>query len=178
MSQRRTQDLGRGEGGGGGHACGRDPKHSQLGGMGERCKLPHRGLGKSPRSQRFLRFKTFQNYVKIIIFKTHAIINFNSHRCTRYTIILLFISSISGFILQDEGKLHSPWLFACISINCFLHRNADTAMYSHSRANPFILFPVIVDLRYVYSLLSPLMERSASQLVRGQTVIIGNCCFL
>ena len=51
-----------GGGGGGGHACGRDPKHSQLGGMGERCKLPHRGLGQSPRSQRFLRFKTFQNY--------------------------------------------------------------------------------------------------------------------
>ena len=58
---------GGGGGGGGGHACGRDPKHSQLGGMGERCKLPHRGLGQSPRSQRFLRFKTFQNYVKIMI---------------------------------------------------------------------------------------------------------------
>ena len=25
--------------------------HLQLGGMGERCKLPHRGLGRSPRSQ-------------------------------------------------------------------------------------------------------------------------------
>ena len=62
--QRRTQDLG---GGGGGHACGRDPKYSQLGGMGERCELPHRGLGQSPRSQRFLHFKTFQNYVKIMI---------------------------------------------------------------------------------------------------------------
>ena len=56
-----------GGGGGGGHACGRDPKPSQLEGMGERCKLPHRGLGQSPRSQRFLRFKTFQNYVKIMI---------------------------------------------------------------------------------------------------------------
>ena len=53
--------------GGGGHACGRDPKYSQLGGMGERCELPHRGLGQSPRSQRFLHFKTFQNYVKIMI---------------------------------------------------------------------------------------------------------------
>ena len=63
-NQRRTQDLG---GGGGGHACGRDPKHSQLGGMGERCELRHRGLGQSPRSQRFLRFKTFRNYVKIMI---------------------------------------------------------------------------------------------------------------
>ena len=30
----------------------------QLGGMGERCELPHRGLGRSPRSQRFLRKKT------------------------------------------------------------------------------------------------------------------------
>ena len=28
---------------------------AQLGGMGERCMLPHRGLGRSPRSQRFLR---------------------------------------------------------------------------------------------------------------------------
>ena len=30
---------------------------AQLGGLGERCKLPHRGLGRSPRSQRFLRRK-------------------------------------------------------------------------------------------------------------------------
>ena len=30
---------------------------AQLGGMGERCELPHRGLGRSPRSQRFLRLK-------------------------------------------------------------------------------------------------------------------------
>ena len=60
-------DAGFRRGGGGGHTCGRDPKHSQLGGMGERCKLPHRGLGQNPRSQRFLRFKTFQNYVKIMI---------------------------------------------------------------------------------------------------------------
>ena len=60
-------DAGFRRGGGGGHACGRDPKYSQLGGMGERCELPHRGLGQSPRSQRFLHFKTFQNYVKIMI---------------------------------------------------------------------------------------------------------------
>ena len=61
-------------GGGGGHACGRGggarlwagPQTltaRAIGGMGERCELPHRGLGQSPRSQRFLRFKTFQNYV-------------------------------------------------------------------------------------------------------------------
>ena len=31
---------------------------AQPGGMGERCELPHRGLGRSPRSQRFLRKKT------------------------------------------------------------------------------------------------------------------------
>ena len=37
---------------------------AQLGGMGERCKLPHGGLGRSPRSQRFLRCKTLQNYAK------------------------------------------------------------------------------------------------------------------
>ena len=32
--------------------CGRGccPLLVQLGGMGERCKLPHRGLGRSPRS--------------------------------------------------------------------------------------------------------------------------------
>ena len=29
-----------------------------LGGMRERCKRPHRGLGQSPRSQRFLHSKT------------------------------------------------------------------------------------------------------------------------
>ena len=31
---------------------------TQPGGMGERCKLPHGGLGLRPRSQRFLRRKT------------------------------------------------------------------------------------------------------------------------
>ena len=61
--QRRIQDIG----GGGGHGCvcgkewgvaapgrvqeGGTPP-AQLGGMGERCKLPLRGLGRSPRSQR------------------------------------------------------------------------------------------------------------------------------
>ena len=40
---------------------------AQLGGMGERCKLPHRGLGLRPRSQRFLRCKTLQNYAKSAI---------------------------------------------------------------------------------------------------------------
>ena len=45
---------------------------TQLGGVGERCKLPHRGLWRSPRSQRFLRRnppkflllpKHYQNYI-------------------------------------------------------------------------------------------------------------------
>ena len=40
---------------------------AQLGGMGERCKLPHRGLGLRPRSQRFLRCKNLQNYTKSAI---------------------------------------------------------------------------------------------------------------
>ena len=31
---------------------------AQLGGMGEHCKLPHWGLGRSPRSQHFLHYKT------------------------------------------------------------------------------------------------------------------------
>ena len=39
----------------GGTARGRGTPPAQLGGMGERCKLPHRGLGLRPRSQRFLR---------------------------------------------------------------------------------------------------------------------------
>ena len=37
---------------------------AQLGGMGERCELPHRGLGLRPRSQRFLRLKNSKNYTK------------------------------------------------------------------------------------------------------------------
>ena len=37
---------------------------AQLGGMGERCELPHRGLGRSPRSQRFLLLKNSKNYTK------------------------------------------------------------------------------------------------------------------
>ena len=37
---------------------------AQLGGVGERCKLPHRGLGLRPRSQRFLRRKPPKKYVK------------------------------------------------------------------------------------------------------------------
>ena len=40
---------------------------AQPGGVGERCKLPHRGLGRSPRSQRFLRCKTLQNYARSAI---------------------------------------------------------------------------------------------------------------
>ena len=59
--QGRTQDLELGGGGGGGRkgqrvgiggGCvrGRRPLPLQLGGMGERCKLPHWGLGRSPRS--------------------------------------------------------------------------------------------------------------------------------
>ena len=39
------------DGGCGWGGCGRGvPLPPQLGGMGERCKLPHRGLGRSPRS--------------------------------------------------------------------------------------------------------------------------------
>ena len=68
--------IGRGGGGGGGHrrGCGKGwgevvggaapgrvreggTPPAQLGGVGECCKLPHRGLGRSPRSQRFLRRK-------------------------------------------------------------------------------------------------------------------------
>ena len=59
-------------GGGGGRAKGDAPGRlreggtppAQLGGMGERCELPHRGLGRSPRSQRFLRLKNSKNYTK------------------------------------------------------------------------------------------------------------------
>ena len=47
-----------GEGAGGGTAP------AQLGCVGERCKLPHRGLGRSPRSQRFLRRKAPQKCAK------------------------------------------------------------------------------------------------------------------
>ena len=77
--QWRIQELG----GGGGHrrGCGKGwdevvggagpgrvreggTPPAQLGGVGERCKLPHRGLGRSPRSQRFLRRKPPKKYVK------------------------------------------------------------------------------------------------------------------
>ena len=62
-------DNSRGGGGGAkGDAPGRVREGStlpaQLGGMGERCELPHRGLGRSPRSQRFLRLKNSKNYTK------------------------------------------------------------------------------------------------------------------
>ena len=61
------------EGGGGPGAKGDAPGRvreggtppAQLGGMGERCELPHRGLGwRSPRSQRILRLKNSKNYTK------------------------------------------------------------------------------------------------------------------
>ena len=50
------------------------PLPLQLGGMGERCKLPHRGLGRSPRIQRILRWKTLQNYAMKVssIYILHA----------------------------------------------------------------------------------------------------------
>ena len=54
-----------------------------------------------------------------------------------------------------------------------------------NKANPFNLSSFILDLRKVFSLRRSLMERSASQLVRGHTVImrkivqiLGSCCFL
>ena len=64
--QERIQEFGKegvGGGGGGGTIRGAAPGRgqeggtppTQLGGVGERCKLPHRGLGQSPRSQRVLR---------------------------------------------------------------------------------------------------------------------------
>ena len=46
-----------GGGGGGGGGGGRSPP-SQLGGVGERCKLPHWGLGQSP--SRFATFAIFK----------------------------------------------------------------------------------------------------------------------
>ena len=59
IRQGRIQEFGKGGGGGGGGggtvrgaAPGRvlegGTPPAQLGGMGERCKLPHRGLGRSP----------------------------------------------------------------------------------------------------------------------------------
>ena len=70
--QGRIQELGAGGGGGHRRGCGRGwgkagcgaapgrvreggTPPAQLGGLGERCKLPQRGLGRSPRRQRFLR---------------------------------------------------------------------------------------------------------------------------
>ena len=38
---------------------GAGPAYSQLGGMGERCKPPHRGLGRSP--SRFATFALFKS---------------------------------------------------------------------------------------------------------------------
>ena len=44
-----------------------DTPPAQQGGVGERCKLLHRGLGLCPRSQRFLRRKPPQKYAKNVI---------------------------------------------------------------------------------------------------------------
>ena len=40
------------------------PPPTQLGGIGERCKLLHQGLGRSPRIQPFLHLKNSKNYAK------------------------------------------------------------------------------------------------------------------
>ena len=40
---------------------GRGPPTHQQGGMGERCKLPHQGLARSPRSFHIFRFKAAKN---------------------------------------------------------------------------------------------------------------------
>ena len=56
----RSSRRGRpGEGAGGG------TPPAQLGGMGERCKLPHRGLGLRPRSQRILRINPPKSTLKL-----------------------------------------------------------------------------------------------------------------
>ena len=38
---------------------------SQLGGLGERCKLPQRGLGRSPSRQRFFIISCSNHYIKL-----------------------------------------------------------------------------------------------------------------
>ena len=49
----------KGEGPGGG------TPPAQLGGLGERCKLPQWGLGRSPRSQRFLIISCSKHSIKL-----------------------------------------------------------------------------------------------------------------
>ena len=65
MRGSRNGAIGGGGGGGGAvgwRGCrGRGPPTHQQGGMGERCKLPHRGLGRSPRSFHIFRFKAAKN---------------------------------------------------------------------------------------------------------------------
>ena len=62
---RSVADLGMGLWGGGAVVWrggrGRGPPTHQQGGMGERCKLPHGGLGRSPRSFHIFRFKAAKN---------------------------------------------------------------------------------------------------------------------
>ena len=48
-----------GEGAGGG------TPPTQLGGLGERCKLLQRGLGRSPRRQRFFIISCSKHYIKL-----------------------------------------------------------------------------------------------------------------
>ena len=38
---------------------------TQLGDLGERCKLPQQGLGRSPRCQRFLIILCSKHYIKL-----------------------------------------------------------------------------------------------------------------
>ena len=73
--------------------------------MGERCKLPHRGLGRSPRSQRFFALENAPKVRKKLRIQPLLIAN---TRCAdhdlniRSTELTVHLSTQSDFLLANE----------------------------------------------------------------------------
>ena len=103
---------------------------AQLGGLGERCKLPQRGLGLRPRRQRFFIISCSKHYIKLRA-KTEIVYFFhesNNSEIYMYDYINCWISI--GCLKQFSGMCshadfihrYSFFIFAVLEKTFKLHR--------------------------------------------------------
>ena len=99
----------KGEGAGGG------TPPAQLGGLGERCKLPQRGLGRSPRSQRFFFISCSKHYIKLrakmeIVYSFHesnnSAIYDNKNCCTTIGCLKQFSGIFWDLLFHYSARMH------------------------------------------------------------------------
>ena len=73
---------------------------AQLGGLGERCKLPQRGLGRSPRRQRFFIISCSKHYIKLRA-KTETVYIF--HESNSSEIYMYDYKNCWIYVLQSDA---------------------------------------------------------------------------